>query len=240
MSLREKIRAGIRRFGWDLGRFNPSQHPLSRRGRLLENYGIDTVIDIGANAGQFGRELRSLGYTGRIVSFEPLTEAFQQLQSAARADVGWRVLNLALGDVPGRNTINVAANSYSSSMLQMLPLHEDAAPYSQYKAEESVQVETLDALFEDVCAGARNIYMKIDTQGYESQVLRGAARSMEHIDSIQLEMSLAPLYSGQALFGDLYADLTGKGFTLVGLESSFVDPRSGHVLQIDGIFHRER
>jgi FkbM family methyltransferase len=238
MNLRDMIRSKVRRFGWDVIRFNPSQHPLPRRGLLLENHGIDLVLDIGANAGQYGSELRRLGYRGRIVSFEPLTEAFQRLQSAARGDAGWRVINVALGASAGKHTIHLAANSESSSLLQMLPLHLDAAPHSQCTGEESVKVEVLDAMFDELCAGARSVYMKIDTQGYESHVLRGAAKSLERIDMIQIEMSLAPLYAGQALFGDLYAELTGAGFTLVGLESNFVDPRTGQLLQVDGIFSR--
>jgi FkbM family methyltransferase len=205
---------------------------------MIEGRGIDLVLDIGANAGQFGSELRRLGYRGAIVSFEPLSEAFRRLEAVARGDVGWNVKNLALGATSGTHTIHQAANSESSSLLQMLPLHSDAAPYSRYTGEESVLVEPLDAMFDDVCMGARKVYMKIDTQGYESQVLMGAARSLGRVDMIQIEMSLAPLYEGQALFGDLYAELTGRGFALVGLESNFVDPRTGHLLQVDGIFHR--
>lgn len=240
MSLLDTFQSWTRRFGWDLVPFNAAQHPLLRRQRLIKNLGIDLVLDIGANTGQFGRELRAIGYRGAIVSFEPLTKAFEQLKAASQGDESWQVLNLALGDARNQQQIHLAANSESSSLLAMLPLHEDAAPYSRYTGEETVQVDTLDAVFDSVCAGARKIYMKVDTQGYEAQVLRGAARSIDRIDAIQIEMSLAPLYDGQALFGDLYAELTRKGFALVGLENNFGDARTGHLLQVDGIFHRER
>jgi len=228
-----------RRLGYDLVPYNAAQHPLPRRQRLIEHYRIDTVLDIGANIGQFARELRASGYRGRIVSFEPLRGAFTHLQIAARGDAAWRLLNVALGDAEGEQKLHQASNSESSSLLDMLPLHLDAAPYSRYTGEETVQVQTLDAVFHDVCAGARSIYMKIDTQGYEAHVLRGAARSLDHIDTIQIEMSLAPLYAGQALFDDLYADLSGRGYALVGVENNFGDARTGHLLQIDGIFRRK-
>jgi FkbM family methyltransferase len=240
MNLIEVTQSLTRRLGWDVVPYNTAQHPLPRRRRLIEHCGIDTILDIGANAGQFGIELRSLGYRGRIVSFEPLSEAFARLHRAALGDAAWRTLNLALGDAAGEQKIHRAANSESSSLLDMLPLHLQAAPYSRYTGDETVRVETLDALFGEVCNGARNIYMKIDTQGYEAQVLKGAARSLEHIDTVQIEMSLAPLYAGQALFGDLYAHFTGAGYSLVGVENNFGDPRTGRLLQVDGIFHRER
>lgn len=241
MNVLETIQSWVRRFGWDLVPFNPAQHPLLRRRSLIEHHGIDTVLDIGANAGQFGSELRNVvRYRGRIVSFEPSTSAFKQLQMAARGDKSWRVLNVALGDAPGIQRLHLAGNSESSSLLQMLPLHVEAAPYSRYTGEESIQVEALDTVFDDVCKGARNIYMKIDTQGYEAQVLRGAAHCLERIDTVQIEMSLAPLYEGQALFGELFANLSSGGYELIGVESNFGNARTGHLLQIDGIFHRER
>jgi FkbM family methyltransferase len=240
MNLLETIRSWTRRFGWDLVPYNAAQHPLPRRRRLIEHLDVDTVLDIGANTGQFGLELRESGYSGRIVSFEPLTDAFKQLQTAARGDSDWRAMNIALGDTPGLQTIHLAGNSESSSLREMLPLHLDAAPYSRYTGDETVRVETLDAMFDDVCRDSRNIYMKIDTQGYEAQVLSGAANCLARIDTIQVEMSLAPLYAGQALFGELYAKLTGSGYVLVGVENNFGDARTGQLLQIDGIFHRER
>jgi FkbM family methyltransferase len=240
MNLLELVQRIIRRFGYDLVPFNVAQHHLARRSRLIEYCGIDTVLDIGANAGQFARELRLTGYRGRIVSFEPLGEAYSRLQAAARGDERWQVMNLALGDSAGEQTIHRAANSESSSLLEMLPLHADAAPYSHYTGTETIRVETLDNLFDEVCSGGRSIYMKVDTQGYEAHVLRGAAHSLDRIDTVQIEMSLAPLYEGQALMDELYALLTGIGFSLVGVENNFGDPRTGHLLQIDGIFRRDR
>lgn len=240
MNIIEMLQGCTRRFGYDVVPFNATRHALPRRGRLLQHYGIDCVLDIGANIGQFGHELRGLGYRGLIVSFEPLSQAFEHLQAAARGDRAWRVLNIALGSAQGTQRIHRAANSESSSLLDMLPLHLEAAPYSRYTGDEAVRVETLDAIFDDVCRGARHIFMKVDTQGYEAHVLRGATLSLQHIDTLHIEMSLAPLYEGQVLFGDMYDDLTGQGFTLVGVEANFGDARTGHLLQLDGVFRRER
>jgi hypothetical protein len=97
---------------------------------------------------------------------------------------------------------------------------------------------TLDAVFAELCASAKSIYLKIDTQGYEDKVLRGAQASLARIDTIQVEMSLVPLYKDELLFADMCTLLGAKGYTLVSLEGVFSDPVTGHLLQVDGIFHR--
>lgn len=240
MGILKSVQSLVRRIGFDIVPYNAGEHPVARRKRLIEHYCIDTVLDVGANTGQFGLELRrQLGYRGRIVSFEPLSAAYVKLRQSAHGDFDWHVLNVALGDAPGPKAIHVAANSESSSILDMLALHLEAAPKSRYAGEETVQVEKLDSIFEENCTDSKNIYLKIDTQGYEAEVLRGAEKSLERIDTIQVEMSLAPLYAGQALFDDLYADLRSKGYVLMGIENNFGDARTGRLLQIDGIFHRE-
>lgn len=239
MNILQTVRPWLWPFGYDVVPFKVAEHPLARRRRLLEFYRIDTVLDVGANSGQFGRQLRrDLGYRGRIVSFEPLSMAFAGLQRTAAADPQWQVLNCALGEAPATRTIHVAGNSESSSLLDMLPRHVQAAPQTAYVGEERIRVETLDDLFERVRGNASNIYLKIDTQGYEQQVLRGADRSLERIDTIQLELSLVPLYRGQALFPDLYAALAARGYTMVGVENAFGDGDTGQLLQVDAIFHR--
>ncbi|WP_218509603.1 hypothetical protein [Variovorax sp. dw_308] len=82
-----------RRFGFDIFHYNSGEHPVARRQRLIENYCIDTVLDVGANADQFGLELRrQLEYRGHIVSFEPLRAAYAELRQAARGDASWKVL----------------------------------------------------------------------------------------------------------------------------------------------------
>ena len=239
MNILQTVRPWLWPLGYDVVPFNPGEHPLARRRMLLQAYSIDCVLDVGANSGQYGHELRRhLGFGGRIVSFEPLSAAFAQLQRRAAADPGWDVHNLALGDAEGSQQIHIAGNLESSSLLPMLPLHAEAAPHSAYQGMETIRVQTLDALFERVRGTARSMYLKIDTQGYEGRVLRGAAESLAHIDTVQVEMSLAPLYDGQPSFGALYAQMEALGYTLVAVENNFGDPRTGQLLQIDGIFHR--
>jgi len=239
MSLKHEIRRTLWKAGYDFCRITPESHGFARRRKLLSHYGITTVLDVGANAGQYAQQLREdVGYQGRIVSFEPLSTAFALLERHAEADPAWDVFRLAIGDADGSAEINVAGNSYSSSLLNMLPSHQKSAPESSYVGKESVQVATLDSLFDRVCADAQGVYLKIDTQGFESKVIAGAERSLPRISTVQMELSLVPLYEGELLFDEMCALMGRKGYTLVALENGFSDPASGQLLQVDGIFHR--
>lgn len=222
----------------DLVRFTPTSHPLARRARLLSTYQIELVLDVGANTGQYGRQLRELGYQGRIISFEPLTSAYQQLRKTAHSDSAWSVLNVALGERDHSCDINVSGNLQSSSFCQILASHVEAAPAARTIGTEAVNIQTLDSLFNQLCAGQDHIFLKVDTQGYEREVLNGANRALESIDTIQLEMSLIPLYRGEMLFPAMIEHLAKKGFQLVSLEPGFSNSSTGQLLQVDGIFHR--
>jgi FkbM family methyltransferase len=237
-SAKKTVKRWINRIGFDIVRYQPAVHPLARRLKILECYGINLVIDVGANAGQYAQELRRLGYKGRIVSFEPLSDAFQVLRKSAEADHAWDVYHFALGDKPGTSLINVSGNSYSSSLLGMLPKHLQSAPDSGYVRQENIIIKTLDDVFPSFYRNGDKCYLKIDTQGFEKQVLEGGPLALQKINTIQLEMSLVPLYDGETLFLDMCQFLKERGFEIVALEPGFADANSGQLLQIDGIFRR--
>jgi FkbM family methyltransferase len=236
--LLDGIRSVVRRAGFDVIRFRPGSHALARRQRLFEHYAVDLVFDVGANEGQYATELRELGYRGRIVSFEPLAVAFATLSAAARADSCWDVVRTAVGDKPGRATMQVAGNLASSSLLPMLERHVRSAPESAVVSVEEVDVETVATLFERYRGDAERPLLKIDTQGYERRVLEGAGRALDQFLGVQLEMSLVPLYRGEALLAELLTLLDRRGFTLVSLEPGYTDPATGQLLQTDGLFFR--
>jgi FkbM family methyltransferase len=241
MKIRHKVRKLLWMLGYDISRFAHTSHPLARKQRLLQCYEIDTVLDIGANSGHFARELRKdIGYTHRILSFEPLSQVFNLLRENAKNDPAWDVFNYAIGDVEEKREINIAENSLSSSLLNILPSHLESAPDSRYIGKEVVEIKTLDSIFGDLCKSARNIYMKIDTQGFENKVLKGAEKSLARIDTVQVEMSLVPLYDGELLFDEMCLLMSQRGYALVAIENGFSAPASGQLLQIDGIFHRVR
>ena len=227
---RTLVSAWTRRFGFDVTRFD--------RGKLIAHHQISVVFDVGANLGQYAAELRAVGYRGRIISCEPLGDALARLAQRAAADPGWVALHCALGESDGRRTINVAANSQSSSLLEMMPRHVEAAPHSTYQGVEEVQVCRLDTIFDQHVRADDRVFLKLDVQGYERMVLAGAQASLPRLQGVQLEMSLVPLYRGEAPYTDLIAQMTGHGFQLMSVEPVFRDPRSGQLLAMDGIFFR--
>jgi len=239
MRVKRTIREFIKnKFGYDIVRYTPRLHPLARRSKLLESYDIDVVLDVGANLGQYGMDMRELGYKGRLISFEPLGDVFKKLEANTRADELWEVYSFALGNTDGKSIINIAGNTDSSSILDMLPTHLKFAPMSKYIGKDEIEVRTLDTLFETLALSEANIYLKIDTQGFEENVLKGAENSLPLIDTIQLEMSLVPLYTDEILFDEMYQILFQKGYRLVSVETGFLDRETGQMLQLDGIFHR--
>jgi FkbM family methyltransferase len=206
--------------------------------QLLRTYQITSVLDVGANTGIFGLEVRKLGYKGNMVSFEPLKSAFQELAGFAGKDGAWRAMNCALGSTDTTATINVSGNSCSSSLLDVLDAHTQSAPQSTYVGKEEISVRKLDSIINDICQPNDNIFLKIDTQGYEGEVLKGAEKSLTRISTIQVEMSLVPLYKDGILFQDLFRMISEKGYVLVAVEPGFSDRKTGQMLQMDGIFHR--
>ena len=233
------IKKIFRSTGYDLHRYDPSSNLTCQLEMALRKHKIDLVFDIGANVGQFARNLREVGYSDRIVSFEPLIDAHHALSKAARKPKGWEVHErCAIGDTNGTIQINVSGNSVSSSALQMLQGHRDAAPESAFTRIEEAPVRTLDSLSFQYLTTRRSTLVKIDTQGFEWQVLDGASETIERAQGVMVELSIVPLYSGQRLWQDIVRRLESEGLGLWSLSPAFVDPRDGRTLQLDGLFFR--
>jgi FkbM family methyltransferase len=235
--LKEIIRSFAKRCGYEI--LGPTRSYAGERSivALLRKEEINLVLDIGANLGQFADGLLAAGYSGRIVSFEPLSTIHSQLRANASRYPNWTVADrTALGEKAGSVRIHVSTAHASSSILEMLPSHLKAAPGSDYVGAETVPVNRLD----DLCAlsPADRVVLKIDVQGYERQVLEGAPRVLGSCRAVITEMSLAPLYEGQVLVKDLWDLLASHGFEVWSLEPGFRDPATGRMLQFDGVFVR--
>lgn len=239
ISIKQSIKTTLNAIGIEAHRFNPASSKLARLMAALHAFNIDMVFDIGANEGQFGQELRAGGYSGQIVSVEPMASAHARLSQVSQGSVGWHVHpRCAVGDKTGVIDLNIAGNSVSSSVLPMLVAHSKAAPESVYQGKESVPLATLDLIVPKYIGQASASLLKIDTQGYEWQVLDGAKAILPAVRGILMEVSLISLYEGQHLWRESIERLESEGFTLWALEPVFVDSANGRTLQMDALFFR--
>ncbi len=232
MRLREMIGALLRKNGYALVRF-----PIMR---MLRQIDINVVLDVGANSGQYALELRGSGYTGKIISFEPMAEAYAQLEAHAARDPKWHTVNVALGADDDTATLNIAGNSASSSLLDMLPAHVRAAPQTAYVRTEEIRIRPLDAVYSEFCGDGDRVLLKCDTQGYEREVLQGAAHAIRKIDGLDFELSLVPLYENGPLAEEMISLVRSLGFVPYWINHGFRDPSTQQLLQIDGLFVRRK
>ena len=233
------IRSAANHVGIDVKRYKDASSESACVVKMLHQHKIDLVIDIGANRGQYAQLLRRYGYQGRIISFEPLQDAWDYLQKISSNDSKWEIFpRCAIGASNSFTTINVSGNSVSSSILDMLDQHAKAAPESVYVREEAIQVITLDEALEKISVATEKMFIKIDTQGYEEKVLDGARVSASLATGIQIELSLIPLYSGQALFQELTERLIQDEFEIWSIFPGFTDGINGRMLQCDAVLFK--
>ena len=229
----------LHRVGFELRRFSVEQSENARFISMLRTHNVNLIFDVGANAGQFGVLLREIGFDGKIISFEPLSDARESLQNISRNDPLWKIaLHTAIGEENGEIEIQIAGNSQSSSVLDMLDTHVRAAPDSKYIGKEKVALRKLDSIAPDYMDSNSIAFIKIDTQGYETQVLNGAKKLMSQIVGLQVEISLVPLYKGQCLFDEMLKKLKNDGFELWSISTVFSDPNTAQLLQVDATFFR--
>jgi FkbM family methyltransferase len=231
----DRLQSLFHRLGLHIGR---RRYTLEgAREAMLRNGEVDLVIDVGAHQGEYGSSLRAAGYRGEILSFEPVAEHFQQLLATSAGDESWRCLNQAGGAKAETTTINVSANDgHSSSLLGMTGVHERAAPGSHFERTQTIEVVAVDEALRERAASPRAAYLKADTQGYEHEVLAGAGETLQHCLAVELELSLTPIYEGQLLLGEMIELMREKGFRPTHLEPEFVDPGSGELLCVNGLF----
>lgn len=225
MGLRRAVDHARERLGADL---RPHE-------RWLRRMNFRTVLDVGANTGQFVGEARRMAPDAFVYSFEPLRACYELLRDGRRDDARFRAFHVALGEEPGEVTMNRNDYSQSSSLLPMAELHKQSFPETRHSTPETVEVKRLD----DVLAGVvleRPLLLKIDVQGFEAKVLAGATETLKQADVIIVETGVEALYEGQALFDDVYRMLYERGFRYRGNHNQLLSPDDGRVLQADAFF----
>lgn len=197
---------------------------------------VTGVIDAGANRGTFAQEVRNAGLMIPIWSFEPQPNTYEILQRASRDDASWKTFNIGLSETPGKLFLNVSENSVSSSFLDIHEQHTQNAQSSKYIGTVEVETQRLDSIPEIL--KYQNLFLKIDTQGYEMHVLKGAESIMSKISCIQLELSLTELYKGAPDYIQLLSYMKSIGFEIFSIEKGFAEELTGRTLQFDAFFIR--
>lgn len=231
------IESVLGRAGLRLQRQRPYRDPVRHLCVKAAEFGVATVLDVGANEGQFGRRLRAAGFPGEIISFEPLGRCHAALERTAQSDRSWHVApRAALGAKDDTVVMNISENLVSSSMLPISPQTVGVAASARYVATEEVPLRRLDEMREATWRAP--FALKIDTQGYELEVLKGATTLLPEVPVVLLEMSLVSVYEGGAGFAELYAWMEQAGYRCIGITEGLSDTQRDEQLQADAVFVR--
>jgi FkbM family methyltransferase len=228
------VQRALRRAGFELIRRRPHVP------ELLAAHGVDLVLDVGASVGRFAEHLRARGYRGRIVSFEPLPEAFEELRRKAARDGAWTALPMGLGSEERSSTLHVSrATDYSSVLTPMPALVRFAGPAVETSREQAIILQPLDAVFPTVVRNGERPFLKLDTQGYEREIVLGARTSLARMIGAQLELSPSPLYEGESTLAEMITFLDYSGFVPVLIEPVTYDRTTPTLLRIRCVFLRK-
>ncbi|MEK6202330.1 MAG: FkbM family methyltransferase [Desulfobulbaceae bacterium] len=230
-------------FGYDLVRIS-KYHPTieSHLQMLLSNMAIDVVLDVGANTGGFGKMLRKIGYQEHIVSFEPVKRSYDVLTMQSKGDRLWTAFNYALGAEQSEPSINVPKPDDFSSFLNVTTSAKEIwSDVFTSVDKETVRVECLDDVFPGIekgLAGCHSIFLKMDTQGYDLEVLKGAKEVLTRIRGLQSEISMIPIYQGMPDYLESLTLFRQKGFELTGLYPVSRNKDTLGVVEMDCVMRR--
>lgn len=208
---------------------------------VLDRLGINCLLDVGANGGQFGSRVRSAGYQGRIVSFEPLPHIAVQLREVAADDPDWHVVEAALGDEESELEMTVVADQgRTSSLLAVSDYGLERSPRLAGVGRQRVPVRRLDDMLDEVTAGidSPRVFLKMDTQGYDVRVFRGAGERIQDILGIQSEVACLTLYEGMPRYLDAIAIYEEAGFETTGIFPVTTEHDTMRIVEFDIVMVR--
>lgn len=231
--VKETVRGLCRSCGLDVRRI-PRYRPFA----WLQDWEIRTVLDVGANIGQFSAMIHEALPQARVYSFEPLADCCKQLKKTMAGVSGFQAFDFALGDTTGRMQIHRSDAPESSSLLPMGQLHKKAFPHTAQTRLETIEIRRLDDVAGDLQID-ENLLIKVDVQGTEDKVIAGGERTFARAAALIMETTFVPLYQGQVMFDAIYDRFRRMGFTYMGTEHIVRDPQTGRVLQCDSLFLRD-
>lgn len=214
---------------------------VERLRQLLAFLDVDCVLDIGANEGQYALQLRRMvGYKGRLISFEPIPRMAARLRQLASADPDWSVEEIAVSDRGGKVGFNVMASTELSSLSAPTSLDTDLLKAHNRPVETiEVQCESLESVLNRLQQGQgmKRPFLKMDTQGHDMIIARGAEHILQRFVGIQTELAVKRLYETSVPIGPSIEFFQKAGFEL----SALVPNNRGHfpvLIETDGLFIR--
>ena len=236
MKLRRKIAWAL---GYDLLRIRKSSSAEALVRRFFEHVKPDLVLDVGGNEGQFAADALSAPGNHKVVSFEPLSSAHGLISKAAQGNPRWEIAErCAIGEARGVTKINISNFSGSSSLRPMNDTHLKAAPTTGYVGSEDCEIFRIDDIGRQYIKPDDRVLLKIDTQGYEKNVLDGATGIMDQVVAMQIEVALVELYDGETLALDLIRSVLDQGFSVFAFCNGLGEKKTGRLLQADVFFIR--
>jgi FkbM family methyltransferase len=239
--LRVALQKVVHRLGFHIGR-NPPVDSLAYHIKvLLRELSIDCVIDVGAHVGEYGRFLRDLGYRGEIASFEPISTSFEALGRERGRDPSWRIERVAVGAQEGEREMNVYQGSVFNSLLRANAYGaERFGDALKLQRTEKVRVRTLASIIDECRAAdpSRSIFVKIDTQGYDLEVLASAGMNVQAIRALQTEQATRPMYEAVPSFPQALDQLHHLGFEITGIFPVARDHDHLRVIEFDLVLCR--
>lgn len=205
------------------------------RWRWLETLGIGTLVDVGANTGQFAQQFLGVRPDSLIYSFEPLTDCFEELQRTIAGTPGFTAYNVALGESDGEAVFFRSGYSPSSSLLRMGEPHKGLFPYTRDIASQTVTLRRLDSYLDEITIRG-GLLVKIDVQGAEAQVLKGGREVLSSADAVLAEVGYFPLYNGQSTIQEISGLLDEYGFTFMGMVDQYLRPSDSLPVYGDALF----
>jgi FkbM family methyltransferase len=227
----------LRRVNHDPGKAEQYKFAPSEEDKFnwLKSLNIRTVLDIGANTGQFAADIHQILPEAMLYSFEPLKDCYRQLVENMKHVPNFRAFDFALGDDASEIEMHRSEFSPSSSILPMGDLHKQAFPFTSGEVLERIIIKRLDDVARDLEL-VDNILIKIDVQGFEDRVIAGGHETLQRATVLIVETSFHRLYEGQPLFDTIYDMLRQMGFGYYGNFIQLLNPVDGSVLQADAIF----
>jgi FkbM family methyltransferase len=234
--MRRAIQRFIRKFGYNVRVHTPVSDPFENLIWHARQRSVHTILDVGANIGQFAGRCIDAGWRSKLVSFECLKEAHSSLEELSAGNSNWVIApRAAIGSNVGVAKVNRAVNSQSSSLLPVAAAVHRGAPNAVYVEQQEVGMETLDHLV-PLMGLTAPFLLKMDVQGFEAEVLKGAPETLRRTAIIYTEMSLLPLYEGETDFTVLSRQIMDAGFRCIGIYPGYWDGETREIVQVDAIF----